>query len=190
MHFHSALTISAGVCLFLYRIAAGALDSPNSWLRTLDAVDVVHVFWALLMAQFAYEILTYVGALKVCRDRTNRFGHTKPKVKSEDYHYEEAAEPWNVDATKLGLARSLSHLMLNDMMLIVALLMRPHNVIMVPSVVATCSLTARCLDHNLLDPRGSRGKEVADLIGQALAHVWIGMLFFFYQVVFLNCNSS
>lgn len=186
MHFQSALTIVAGICIFLYRITSGALDFQQSWLQNLDTVNIVNIFWTLLIMQFVYEILTYIGAFKVCCG-TNRFGYTKPKEKSEDYHYDEMAEPWNIDDTKLNLARSLSHLMLNDMMLIVTLLMRPHNVIMIPSVVATCYLTARCLDHSLLDPRTSRSKEIADLIGQTLAHIWIGMLFFFYQVILLTC---
>ncbi|CAH2042529.1 unnamed protein product, partial [Iphiclides podalirius] len=185
MHVHTALTAAAGACVMLYRIAAGALDSPHPWLGTLDKVAIVDVFWALLAAQFLYETLSYVGVFRVCSP-ADGFGYSKPKEKTEDHHYEAMDEPWSLDSAKLTLARSLTHLMLNDLMLIIALLMRPHNVIMVPSVIATCSLTARCLDHSLLDYRSGRGKEVADLIGQTLAHLWIGMLFFFYQG---NSNS-
>ncbi|CAK1584703.1 unnamed protein product [Parnassius mnemosyne] len=190
VHIHTALTIAAACSILCYRIAAGALDSPFPILKTWDTVTIVNIFWGILIAQLIYEILTYVGIFKNCgcspNQNVNKFEYKKPKAKSEDYFYEPMDEPWNIDDVKLSLARSLSHIILNDLMLIIILLMRPHNVIMVPSVIATCSLTSKCLDHRLLDSRPGRGKDIADLISQTLVHIWIGMVFFFYQG---NSNS-
>ncbi|XP_013163026.1 PREDICTED: GPI ethanolamine phosphate transferase 2-like isoform X1 [Papilio xuthus] len=188
MYIHSILTILATICILSYRIASESLETPFSDIKSWDTITIVNLFWAILIIQALYEIIIYAGIFKSCGcdPGTKKFGYSKPKVKSEDYYYEPAEEPWNVDSVKLNLVRSLSHIMLNDLMLIVILLMRPHNVIMVPSVFVTSVMISKCLDHRLLDGRAGKGKEVADLIGQSLVHVWIGMVFFFYQG---NSNS-
>ncbi|XP_013136986.1 PREDICTED: GPI ethanolamine phosphate transferase 2-like [Papilio polytes] len=188
MYVHSILTILATICILSYRIASDTLESPFLDIKSWDTITIVNIFWAILIIQALYEIVIYAGIFKSCgcNPGTNKFGYNKHKVKTEDYFYEPAEEPWNVDNVKLNLARSLSHIMLNDLMLIVILLMRPHNVIMVPSVFVTSVMISKCLDHKLLDGRTGKGKEVADLIGQSLVHVWIGMVFFFYQG---NSNS-
>lgn len=189
MQIHSAFTIVATACIFCYRVATQALDSPFADIKTWDTVHIVNVFWGLLIAQFVFEVLTYVGLFKSCGvnpsdpSTNNKFVYNKPKAKTEDYCYDPMIEePWNVDEVKLNLARSLSHLILNNMMLTVILLMRPHNVIMVPGVYITCVLTSKCMDHKLLDARSGKRTEIVDTLSQTLVHMWIGSLFFFYQV--------
>lgn len=195
LNIQSGLTIAAVGCILFYRIASKALETPFEDIKTWDPVQIVNVFWAILIVQFVLEILSYIGALKSCglkpvdskNSNSTKFVYNKPKAKTEDYFYDTLIEePWNVDEVKLNLVRSASHLMLNDLMLIVALLMRPHNVIMVPSIYITCVLTSECLDHKLLDSKSGRKTEVADIISRTLVHMWIGILFFFYQG---NSNS-
>ncbi|CAG4947571.1 unnamed protein product [Colias eurytheme] len=186
---HSILTILATVCILCYRIATNALNTPFDDIKTWDNILIVDVFWWILNGQTIFEIITYIGAFRGCGNQlpnTNKFVYSKPKEKSEDYFYDDMEEPWNVDEVKLNLIRSLSHIMYNQMMLIIILLMRPHNVIMVPSIYITCKITSKCLDHKLLDARPGRNTEVADTIGLALVHIWIGAVFYFYQG---NSNS-
>ncbi|XP_045778020.1 GPI ethanolamine phosphate transferase 2 isoform X1 [Maniola jurtina] len=189
MQMHSAITVSATACIFLYRIATDALQTRYTFIKTWDPVVIVNVFWGLLIFQVIFELATYIGIFTKCGFKPNsnsKFGYTKPKAKTEDYFYDQMDEPWNIEEVKLSLARSLSHIMYNDMMLIIILLMRPHNVIMVPSIFFTCVMTCKCLDHKLLDARAGRRTEVADVLSQALVHLWIGILFYFYQG---NSNS-
>nr|XP_034835508.1 GPI ethanolamine phosphate transferase 2 [Maniola hyperantus] len=189
MQMHSAITVSATACIFLYRIATNALQTRYTFIKTWDPVIIVNIFWGLLIFQVIFELATYVGIFTKCGFKPNsnsKFGYTKPKAKTEDYFYDQMDEPWNIEEVKLSLARSLSHIMYNDMMLIIILLMRPHNVIMVPSIFFTCVMTCKCLDHKLLDARPGRRTEVADVLSQALVHLWIGILFYFYQG---NSNS-
>ncbi|XP_059060860.1 GPI ethanolamine phosphate transferase 2 [Achroia grisella] len=193
MHMHTAFTIAAAVCILCYRINTKALGSPFDDIQSWDPVTIVNFFWGVLIAQFVFEILTYIGTFKICSIHTgtsranNKFIYNKPKAKREDYFYDPLVEePWNLDEVKLSLARSVSHLMLNYIMLIVILLMRPHNVIMVPSVFITCMLTSKCLDHKLLDTRPGRNTDIVDTLSQVLVHLWIGQVFFFYQG---NSNS-
>ncbi|XP_041984897.1 GPI ethanolamine phosphate transferase 2 [Aricia agestis] len=185
MQIHAALTVVATSCILCHKVAADSLYTPFPTLKTWDPVVIVNVFWCLLIAQVLFELATYVGALK-CGLRENKFEYKKPKEKSEDYFYDQMDDPWNLDEVKLKLACSLSHVMLNQLMLIIILLMRPHNVIMVPSIYFTCMLTSKCLDHKLLDSRPGRDTEAVEYLSQALAHLWIGHLFFFYQG---NSNS-
>ncbi|CAB3231757.1 unnamed protein product [Arctia plantaginis] len=195
LNIHTVLTIAATASIFCYRIASQALESPFEDIKTWDPVNIVNVFWAILIIQFVFEILSYIGALRYCgfqpldtqTPASKRFVYNKPKAKTEDYFYDPMMEePWNVDEVKLNLVRSASHLMLNNMMLIVILLMRPHNVIMVPSIYLTCVLTSKCMDHKLLDSKSGRKTDVVDIISRTLVHMWIGMLFYFYQG---NSNS-
>ncbi|XP_063894431.1 GPI ethanolamine phosphate transferase 2 isoform X1 [Helicoverpa armigera] len=195
VYIQTGLTIAAVVCILCYRITSKALETPIDEIKTWDAVQIVSIFWAILIAQFILEILSYIGALKSCglkpvernASSANKFVYNKPKAKTEDYFYETLIEePWNVDEVKLNLVRSISHLMLNDLMLIVVLLMRPHNVIMVPSIYITCVLTSECMDHKLLDSKSGKKTEVVDILSRTLVHMWIGILFFFYQG---NSNS-
>lgn len=153
-------------------------------MKNWDTVYIFDVFWGILMIQFCFELLTYLGIFKWLGLNPNKkFVYNKPKEKSEDIFYDSMVEePWNVDEVKLNLARSLSHLMLNHMMLLIAVLMRPHNVVMVPSVYFTCVLTSKCMDHKLLDRRPERKTDSADVLSQTLVHLWIGTVFFFYQV--------
>ncbi|CAH0590164.1 unnamed protein product [Chrysodeixis includens] len=194
---HSVFTIAAVLCILCYRVATGALDPPlfNSNIKSWDPVFIVDLFWAILLAQFIFEIISYIGAFKSCglepivtnTPESNKFVYNKPKAKTEDYFYDSMVEePWNVDEVKLNFVRSMTHMMLNDLMLIVVLLMRPHNVIMVPSIYVTCALTSQCIDHKLLDPKSGNKYEVLDIVSGTLAHMWIGIVFFFYQG---NSNS-
>lgn len=185
MQMHSALTVAAIACILCYRISTNSLDSPFPVIKTWDPVLIVDVFWAIIIAQFVFEIFTYIGVFKTCGfplKSNSKFTYNKPKAKSEDYFYDQMEEPWNIDEVKLNLARSITHIMYNDLMLIVILLMRPHNVIMVPSIYFTCKLTSKCLDHKLLDARTGRNTEIVDVLTKSLVHLWIGVLFFFYQV--------
>ncbi|XP_061384238.1 GPI ethanolamine phosphate transferase 2 isoform X1 [Danaus plexippus] len=176
MQMHSALTVVAFGCVVAYRMATGSITSLTT--KSIDPVIIVNIFWGILISQFIFEIVSYIGVSRF----SNKFGYTKPKEKSEVPFY---VDPWCVDDVKLKLANSISHIMYNDMMMIIVLLMRPHNVIMVPSVHLTCKLTSICLDHRLLDSRVKK-TEIADLLSKTLVHLWIGMLFFFYQG---NSNS-
>ncbi|XP_026728933.1 GPI ethanolamine phosphate transferase 2 isoform X2 [Trichoplusia ni] len=194
VHIHSGFTIAAVFCILCYRIASGALDTPliaANW----DPVFIVDIFWAILIAQFAFEFISYIGAFKNCGLKpietktpdSNKFVYNKPKAKTEDYFYDSMIEePWNVDEVKLNFVRSASYIMVNDLMLIVILLMRPHNVIMVPSIYMTCVLTSQCMDHKLLDSKSIRKTDVVDVLSRTLVHMWIGIVFFFYQG---NSNS-
>lgn len=188
---HSAFTIVATALIMFYRIATNALETPVPLINECNCVLLVDIFWGLLIAQMVFEIITYMGVFRSCGVQpgnpgkllSTEFVYNKPKEKTEDCTYGlETEEPWNSDEVKLNLARSISHIALNDMMLIIALLMRPHNVIMIPSVYVTCKLTSKCLDHKLLDVRVGRNTDVLDVLSETLAHVWIGYLFFFYQV--------
>ncbi|KAM3957193.1 GPI ethanolamine phosphate transferase 2-like [Aphomia sociella] len=193
-HLHTAFTIVATICILCYRVTTKALYSPFEDIPSWDPVNIVDFFWGILIAQFVFEILTYIGIFKNCginpnksTPNSNKFAYNKPKAKQEDYFYDTLVEePWNLEEVKLSLARSISHLMLNYIMLIIILLMRPHNVIMVPSIYITCMLTAKCLDHKLLDVRPGRDTEIVDTLSQVLVHFWIGQVFFFYQG---NSNS-
>lgn len=190
MQFQSALTIVATVCILCYRVATGTLHSPFPDIKTWDTVHIVNVFWGLIIAQFVLEICTYAGIFKSCgvqieptKMSSTKFVYNKPKEKTEDFIFDPVIEePWNIDEVKLNLTRSISHLMLNSMMLIVVLLMRPHNVIMVPSIFITCQLTSKCMDHKLLDFKSAKRTDVVDVLSRTLVHMWIGILFFFYQV--------
>ncbi|KAL0869706.1 hypothetical protein ABMA27_005946 [Loxostege sticticalis] len=198
LQMHTALTVLSTLCILAYRVATKSLDCLFSDVETWDTVIIVNVFWGLITAQFVFEFLTYIGIFKTCglNNTTlnkpcepcgHKFEYTKPKAKTEDYFYDSMVEePWNVNEVKLNLVRSISHLMLNNMMLVVILLMRPHNVIMVPSIYLTCVLTSKCLDHKLLDAKSGRNTETVDVVSQTLAHLWIGYVFFFYQG---NSNS-
>lgn len=191
MQMHSAFTISAAACIIFYRITTNTLQTPIESMKTWDPIVIVNIFWALLIAQFIFEILTYTGLFKMCGFKPTgaKFVYNKPKAKNEDYFYDEMTEPWNLEEIKLKLARSISHIMYNDLMLIVVLLMRPHNVVMVPSIHFTCYLTSKCLNHKLLDARTSRRTDVVDVLSKSLVHLWIGVLFFFYQVcAFMFCD--
>lgn len=197
VYIQSGLTIAAVGCIFCYRIASKSLESPIEEIKTWDPVLIVTMFWAILIVQFFLEMYSYVGSLKHCglkpidlSDYTTsatKFVYNKPKAKTEDYFYDPSMEePWNVEEVKLNLVRSASHIMLNDLMLIVLLLMRPHNVIMVPSIYVTCVLTSDCMDHKLLDSKSGRKTEVVDILSRTLVHMWIGILFFFYQVCLIH----
>ncbi|XP_073953399.1 phosphatidylinositol glycan anchor biosynthesis class G isoform X2 [Choristoneura fumiferana] len=189
---HTVLTIAATLCVLCYRVATNSLHSPFTDIQTWDTTIIVDFFWIIITVQFVFEVITYIGlcggvANTRNKPSSNRFVYNKPKAKSEDYFYEPMIEePWNLEDVKLNLARSISHLMLNNMMLIVALLMRPHNVIMVPSIYLTCVLTFKCIDHKLLDTKSGRNTAVVDILSRTLANIWIGCLFFFYQG---NSNS-
>ncbi|XP_053615145.1 GPI ethanolamine phosphate transferase 2 isoform X2 [Plodia interpunctella] len=189
-YIQTVFTIGATICILCYRVTAKALPSPFPDIETWDQVHIVNVFWGMILLQFVFEILTYIGIFKSSDTKhaaANKFVYTKPKEKTEDYFYDPSTEePWNLEEVKLNLARSISHLMLNSLMLIIILLMRPHNVIMVPSVYWTCVLTSQCIDHNMLDTRLSKNTEVVDILSQTLVHLWIGKVFFFYQG---NSNS-
>lgn len=192
MHIQTVFTTLSGICILCYRIATKTLDSPFTDIETWDTVHIVNVFWGSVVAQFVFEILSYIGIFRVCgispkTEGSNKFAYNKPKAKTEDYSYDVMDEPWNVEEVKLNLARSISYLMLNNMMLTVILLMRPHNVIMVPGIYATCVLTSKCMDHKLLDARPGRNTEVVDVLSQTLVHLWIGKVFFFYQVCCSLC---
>lgn len=184
----SAITVLATAFILFYRIATNALYTPIDKMKTWDTVVIVNIIWGLLGAQFVIEVLSYTGIFRIINfDPTikynNQFVYNKPKAKTEDYYYDPIIqEPLNLEEVKLSLARSLSHLLLNHLMLIVTLLMRPHNVIMVPSIYITCMLTSKLLDHKLLDTKPGRRTEVVDTLSQTLVHLWIGFLFFFYQV--------
>ncbi|KAI8419953.1 hypothetical protein MSG28_008569, partial [Choristoneura fumiferana] len=184
---HTVLTIAATLCVLCYRVATNSLHSPFTDIQTWDTTIIVDFFWIIITVQFVFEVITYIGlcggvANTRNKPSSNRFVYNKPKAKSEDYFYEPMIEePWNLEDVKLNLARSISHLMLNNMMLIVALLMRPHNVIMVPSIYLTCVLTFKCIDHKLLDTKSGRNTAVVDILSRTLANIWIGCLFFFYQ---------
>ncbi|XP_075981249.1 phosphatidylinositol glycan anchor biosynthesis class G isoform X2 [Anticarsia gemmatalis] len=195
LHIHTILTLAAGFCILSYRISTKTLDVPLEDIQTWDPVQIVNVFWAVLILQFIFEVLSYIGAFRTCglkplediTPATNKFVYNVPKAKTEDHFYDPVMdEPWNVEEVKLNFVRSSSHLMLNNMMLIVTLLMRPHNVIMVPSIFITCKLTSKCMDHKLLDSRSGKRTEVVDILSRTLVHMWIGILFFFYQG---NSNS-
>lgn len=189
MQMHSAFTVLATLAIFCYRVTSQSLESPFTDIKTWDSVTIVNIFWGLLAAQFIFEVLTYIGMFRSCgvtipnRLSSNEFVFNKPKAKTEDYFYDPCMdEPWNIAEVKLNLARSLSHILLNDLMLIVTLLMRPHNVIMVPSIYVTCVLTSKCMDHKLLDSKSARRTDIIDVLSRTLVHMWIGHLFFFYQV--------
>ncbi|KAL4705581.1 hypothetical protein ACJJTC_006909, partial [Scirpophaga incertulas] len=193
MKVHSVLTIFSTLCVLAYRIATSTLNFPFADIATWDTVAIVSFFWASITAQFVIEILSYIGIFKWCgmnptnQAKNQKFDYIKPKAKTEDYFYDSLVEePWNLDDVKLNLARSISHLMLNNMMLTIILLMRPHNVIMVPSIFFTCVLTSKCLDHKLLDTKRGRNTDIADVLSLTLSHLWIGAVFFFYQG---NSNS-
>ncbi|KAJ2948287.1 hypothetical protein O0L34_g7521 [Tuta absoluta] len=192
MNIHALFTIAATICILCFRVATQNLYSPFEEMTKLDTVAIVDIFWAILTVQFIFEIATYIGIFKTCCinphiKTDNKFVYNRPKEKTDDYFYDEIVqEPWNVEDVKLNLARSLSHIMLNDMMLIIILLMRPHNVIMVPSVYVTCLLTSQCMDHTLLDRQAGRKTEIVDVLSRTLVHLWIGSVFFFYQG---NSNS-
>ncbi|XP_026320459.1 GPI ethanolamine phosphate transferase 2 isoform X2 [Hyposmocoma kahamanoa] len=192
MQMQSALTVVATALILIYRISTKALYTPIEEMKTWDTVIIVNIIWGLLAAQFIFEVLSYTGVLKIINfdpsvKYNNKFVYNKPKAKTEDYHYDPIIEePWNLEEVKLNLARSLSHLLLNHLMLIIILLMRPHNVIMVPSVYITCMLTSKLMDHKLLDNKPGKRTEVVDTLSQTLVHLWIGFLFFFYQG---NSNS-
>ncbi|CAH0713229.1 unnamed protein product, partial [Brenthis ino] len=188
MQMHSAITTIAAACILFYRITTNSLQTPFETIKSWDPVIIIDVFWGLLIAQVCLELLTYIGVFKICGFKItgNKFVYNKPKAKEEDYFYDENSQPWNLEDVKLKLVRSITHIMYNDLMLIVILLMRPHNVIMVPSIYFTCHLTSKCLDHKLLDARTARRTEVADILSKSLVHLWIGVLFFFYQG---NSNS-
>lgn len=188
MQMQSAMTVVATALILIYRISTKALYTPIEKMKTWDTVIIVNIIWGLLAAQFIFEVLSYTGVLKIINfdpsvKYNNKFVYNKPKAKTEDYHYDPIIEePWNLEEVKLNLARSLSHLLLNHLMLIIILLMRPHNVIMVPSVYITCVLTSKLMDHKLLDNKPGKRTEVVDTLSQTLVHLWIGFLFFFYQV--------
>nr|XP_026495191.1 GPI ethanolamine phosphate transferase 2 isoform X1 [Vanessa tameamea] len=189
MQIHSALTVLATACTLCHRIATNALVTPFPIIKTWDPVLIVNIFWGLLISQVIFELLTYIGLFKTCGfplKGDNKFAYNKPKAKNEDYFYDQMEEPWNIDEVKLNLARSITHIMYNDLMLIIILLMKPHNVIMVPSIYFTCKLTSKCLDHKLLDARMRKGTEILDVLSKSLVHLWIGFLFYFYQG---NSNS-
>lgn len=188
MQMQSAMTILATAFILIYRIATNALYTPFEKMKTWDTVVIVNIVWCLLAAQFIFEILSYTGVFNIINfdpsiKYNNKFVYNKPKAKTEDYYYDPIMEePFNLEDVKLSLARSLSHILLNHSMLIIILLMRPHNVIMVPSVYITCVLTTKLMDHKLLDNKPGRRTEVVDTLSQTLVHLWIGFLFFFYQV--------
>ncbi|CAH2984654.1 unnamed protein product [Chilo suppressalis] len=193
MQMHSAFTVFQTLMIIAYRIASGALETPFPEVKQWDTVIIVNVFWGLLIGQFVFEIMTYIGIFRMCgvnptsKLDNSKFVYNKPKAKTEDYFYDPMLEePWNLEEVKLNLARSITHLMMNSLMLIVILLMRPHNVIMVPSVYLTCVLTSKCLDHKMFDTKTGRNTEIVDVLSQTLAHLWIGAVFFFYQG---NSNS-
>lgn len=190
---HSAFTIVSTLCILCYRIASGAL-LPFMGIEKWDTVLIVNVFWGLFIAQIVFEVLTYAGTFTACIQPyqsqncekkliNNMFVYNKPKQKTEDFVFDsDVSEPWNLNEVKLNFVRSLSHLVFNDMMLIIILLMRPHNVVMVPGVYFTCMLTSKCLKHDLLDSRRTKTHDVLDALSMTLAHLWIGFVFFFYQV--------
>lgn len=186
MQFHSAITVLATACILCYRVATLTLYFPIEEVSTWDSVVIVNVLLGLIMAQLIFEVLSYTGIFKIFAptlNYDNQFVYNKPKAKTEDYHYEPIVqEPGNLEVVKLNLVKSLSHLMLNHLMLVIALLMRPHNVIMIPSIYFTCVLTSKCMDHKLLDSKPGRRTEIADTLSRTLVHLWIGYLFFFYQV--------
>lgn len=189
---HNAFTVCGIACIIIYKMATQVLESPIEDINYWDPVAIVNVFWGVLVIQFLFEILSYIGAFKSwgfglkSNQRNKNFVYNKPKAKTEDFYTNEIEEPWNVDEVKLNLVTSLSHLMFNNLMLIVILLMRPHNVVMVPSIFVTCVLTSKCMDHKLLDSKCKKRTEVVDILSRTLVHMWIGMLFFFYQG---NSNS-
>ncbi|XP_063830779.1 GPI ethanolamine phosphate transferase 2 [Ostrinia nubilalis] len=189
-YIHAVLSVLSTLCILAYRVTTQSLYCPFSDVETWDPVIIVNVFWGLITAQFVFEILTYVGIFRNCGKKiksNNTFEYNKPKAKTEDYIYQPLIEePWNLSEVKLNLVRSVSHLMLNNMMLVIALLMRPHNVILIPSIHITCELTAKYLDHKLLDAKSCRHMEAVDVITQTFVHLWIGSVFFFYQG---NSNS-
>ncbi|KOB68527.1 putative GPI ethanolamine phosphate transferase 2-like isoform 5 [Operophtera brumata] len=179
-HIHTILTTVSVAAIFCYRIASSALTiSPLDVIKTWDHVSIVNVIWGALIAQFVIEILSFVGIFKVCGIKvsqptnkltTNTFDYYTPKEKVEDYLESVVQEPWNIEDVKLSLARSLLHLMLNTMMLIVSLLMRPHNVVMVPSIYVTCKLTTICMEHKLLDTKSLRKTDVVDVLSKTLGN--------------------
>lgn len=191
-HIHTILTTISVAAIFCYRISSSALSiAPLDEIKTWDHVSIVNVIWGAMVAQFAIEILSFAGIFKSCGIKvsepsnkltTNTFDYYTPKEKVEDYLESVVQEPWNIDDVKLSLARSLLHLMLNSMMLIISLLMRPHNVVMVPGIYVTCMLTSACMDHKMLDIKSVRKTDVVDVLNKTLVHIWIGVLFFFYQV--------
>ncbi|XP_060805794.1 GPI ethanolamine phosphate transferase 2 [Amyelois transitella] len=187
LNLQAIFTILATFCILCYRVTTKDLPSPLPEIKTWDQVFIVNIFWGIIIIQIIFEILSYVGIFRMCCTVKvdNKFGYTKLKEKTED-PLQYTGESWNLEDVKLKLAKALSHLMLNNMMLIVILLMRPHNVIMVPSIYITCVLTTKCLDHKMLDARMARNTEVVDILSQTLAHLWIGKVFFFYQG---NSNS-
>lgn len=184
----------AAACIVCYRITSQALPAPHPHVLSWDPVHIVNVFWGLLIAQMTFEVLSFAGTFQKCginigdyrKVKDDEFVYIKAKAKTEDFLYgiSDVEEPWNSETVKLNLVRSVSHLVLNDMMLIIILLMRPHNVIMVPGVYVSCVLTSQCLDHSLLDMKPGKRKDVLDTLSRCLVHIWIGALFFFYQVFF------
>lgn len=186
---NTVLTILATLCILCYRIITESLPTPSSDILKWDTVQVVNVLWTLLIVQMILEVLTYTSAFKNCMiniklRKIHELKYSKLKDKVEDFVYQD--EPCNIDKVKLDLVRSVAHLALNDMMLIIILLMRPHNVIMVPSTYITCVLASQCLDHSLLDVKPGKRKDVLDTLSRCLVHIWIGIVFFFYQG---NSNS-
>lgn len=186
---HTIFTSVSAGCILAYRIATKSLDIPLEDVKSWDTVLIVDVFWFSITAQFFFEVLTYIGTFRLCGITTRqapsskKFVYNMPKAKTEDFFYDRMVEePWNLNEVKLNFVRSMSHLMLNNIMLVVILLMRPHNVIMAPSVYITCVLTSKTLDHKLLDTKSGRNTEAVDVMSQTLAHLWIGAVFFFYQV--------
>lgn len=93
----------------------------------------------------------------------------------------------NEPCTKMHILTCRTNTFLNIMILVCSLLLRPHNLILVPSLY----MTSKCI-NNILDYKlGSRlfrfdtakdDTESKNTFCKTIFHIWIGAVFYFYQV--------
>lgn len=190
------LTISAALCIFYYRVTTQAIQVPFFGHIEMNEFYVIRIFWLIVLTIIIIEIWS---AKTYITHKTKDFKTTKNVNTSSDTSKPSYATYTSVDSVgsgtllssavaevsfKMKILKSRVNTYVNVMMLICSLYLRPHNHILVPSIYLTSTIVNKILDHRFDTILLSQKENFCskNTFCKTLFHLWIGSLFYFYQV--------
>lgn len=190
------LTISAGLCIFYYRVTTQAVHIPFFGHAKFNEFFLIHSFWIIILAIVIIEIWsarTYIT--QETKDlKVNKNAKVNIDATATNYPTYSSIESMGSgimlssvvtgDSFMMKILKSRVNTYVNIMMLICSLYLRPHNHILVPSIYLTSTLVNKILDHRFDTILLSQKEKFCskNTFCKTLFHIWIGSLFYFYQV--------
>ncbi|XP_077298433.1 phosphatidylinositol glycan anchor biosynthesis class G isoform X2 [Arctopsyche grandis] len=206
------LIIAATLCIFLYRVTIQSIHIPFYGYLDFNENYIVRVFWVVILIIILIEIWSSKQYIEkeiksVVSVESRSSNPTKVTYVGENYafgakNHQKYNVPGQVDSSssfllssihtevsfRMKLMKSRTNVFINVMMLVCSLYLRPHNLILVPSICITSKIVNRILDHKFdsILPTYKEKSSRKNVFCKTLFHIWMGSLFYFYQG---NSNS-